>query len=94
MPRTFTAAEKAAVALEAIKEMKTYAEISSLHEVHSSQIKRWKKILVDGVVNLFSDREKKDGQEKNTLIGELYKIIGEREAELSWLKKKMRGLGP
>lgn len=94
MPRTFTAAEKAAVALAAIKEEKTYAEISSQYEVHSSQIKNWKKIAMAGIVSLFTGNQKKTDLEQQQLIAELYKIIGIREAELSWLKKKLHGLGP
>lgn len=94
MPRTFTAAEKVAVALAAIKEEKTYAEISSQYEVHSSQIKHWKKIVMEGIATLFTDKRKKADVEDQQLIAELYKIIGQREAELSWLKKKLHGLGP
>lgn len=94
MPRTFTAAEKAAVALAAMKEEKTYAEISSQYEVHSSQIKQWKKRAQEGLVALFTDNQKRADQEREQLITELYKIIGQREAELSWLKKKLHGLGP
>ena len=94
MPRTFTAAEKAAVALAAIKEEKTYAEISSQYEVHSSQIKNWKKIAVEGINTLFTGNQKRADAEQQELIAELYKIIGEREAEISWLKKKLHGLKP
>ncbi len=94
MPRTFSAADKAAVALAAIKEEKTYAEISSAHEVHSSQIKRWKKIALEGLVTIFGEQHQKQDLEKDRLIGELYKIIGQRESELSWLKKKLSILKP
>lgn len=94
MPRTFTAAEKAAVALAAIKEEKTYAEITSQFEVHASQIKRWKKEALDALTGAFAGRAGNDRKEKEQLIGELYKIIGQREAELAWLKKKLSGLAP
>lgn len=92
MPRTFTAAEKAAVALAAIKEEKTYAEISSQYEVHTSQIKRWKKLAIDGLMGIFLGKYEQHAQDQNLLIAELYKIIGQREAELAWLKKKVTGL--
>lgn len=94
MPRTFTAAEKAAVALAAMKEEKTYAEISSHYAVHVSQIKRWKKQALDGLMGIFMGKYEQYAKDQNALIAELYKIIGEREAELAWLKKKMQGLGP
>lgn len=94
MPRTFTAAEKAAVALTAIKEEKTYAEISSQYQVHVSQIKRWKKLAIEGLMGIFLGKYEQYAKDQNLLIAELYKIIGEREAELAWLKKKMQGLNP
>ena len=88
MQKTFTAQEKAIVAIAAIKEEKTYAEISSAHEVHTTQIKRWKKILLDAAVGIFTDKQKKQDEAKDKKIAELHQIIGEKEADLAWLKKK------
>lgn len=93
MHRTFSPEEKAKIAFTAIKGVKTYAEISSQYEVHTSQIKRWKKIVMDGVISLFDSGgsgTQKHEKEQIELIAELYRIIGERETELSWLKKKLR----
>lgn len=36
---------------------------------------------------LFSDKRKKDNYSKDRVIDELYKTIGQREVEISWLKK-------
>ncbi|MCE2504327.1 MAG: transposase [Chlorobi bacterium] len=41
--RTFSAAFKAEVALEAIKGIKTISELSQEYEVHPVQINSWKK---------------------------------------------------
>lgn len=41
--RKFTAAEKAKVALEAIRGEQTIAEISTKYAVHATQINKWKK---------------------------------------------------
>lgn len=38
--------------------------------------------------SLFADRRKKENFTKDRIIDELYKTIGQREMEISWLKKK------
>lgn len=82
--------QKAQVALEAIKGEKTINQISSQYQVHPTQIQRWKTIAAEGLPGLFSQNDKKDKTltEKEKLIDELYKIIGQRDTELDWLKKK------
>ena len=40
-----SAAFKAKVALEALKNEKTLAQLSSQYEVHSNQIRQWKKTI-------------------------------------------------
>ena len=45
---------KAKVALAAVREDGTVAELSSRYGVHSSQIHTWKKTLIDGVGSLFA----------------------------------------
>lgn len=90
MRKTFTAALKANVALAAIKGEKTYAELSSGYGVHTSQIKRWKKIVLEHVNDLFSDKKKQQKEkEQQQLIDELYKLIGQRDIEIAWLKKNL-----
>lgn len=37
---------------------------------------------------MFFDKRKKENYSKEKTIEELYKIIGQREVEISWLKKK------
>jgi hypothetical protein len=44
--------------LEAIREQKTSAELASLYQVHPGQIRNWKGIVLKGLVDLFSDRQK------------------------------------
>lgn len=88
--RTFTPKEKANVALAAIKSEKTLAEISSLYQVHATQIGKWKKTVETELPNIFSDKRKKQDVHKDELIDELYKVIGQRDMELDWLKKKLQ----
>lgn len=92
-PRSFTPQEKAQVALTAIKEEKTMAQISSDFSVHPTQIRLWKKQALDNLAELFKDGHKKEKDEqvrRQAELDNLYKIIGQRDTELEWLKKKLR----
>jgi len=86
--RQYAPSFKAKVALEAIRGERTCAELASEYQVHPTQIKKWKKMATEGMTELFTDRKKKRGEEKNLLIEELYRQIGQLKVELDWLKKK------
>lgn len=79
---------KAKVALAAAKGDKTIAELASKYEVHSTQITKWKKQLLDALPDVFSRRRQRDRQEQDELTAELYQQIGQLKVELDWLKKK------
>jgi transposase len=89
MKKSFTADQKTAIVLDALSGSHTIAEISSQHGVHASQISTWKstakQILKDG----FSDKRKKDSVDTEQKIASLYQLIGKRDAELEWFKKKL-----
>lgn len=90
--KTFSPQEKATVALAAIKSDKTVAQISSDHQVHPTQIGLWKKQATTNLAELFKDNRKKEKQQEfdhQTQVDNLYKIIGQRDVELDWLKKKL-----
>jgi hypothetical protein len=60
--------------------------------VHKTQITNWKKILINNSTEIFKDNRRKAKQEEfnhQQEIENLYKIIGQRETELDWLKKKL-----
>lgn len=79
---------KARVALEALKEVKTIAELSSEYEIHSNMITKWKKQLHDNIPDIFirKNDQEPDAQQQ---IENLYKEIGRIQVENSWLKKKL-----
>ncbi len=79
---------KARVALEALKETKTIAELSSEYEIHSNMIAKWKKQLYDNISDIFirKNDQEPDAQQQ---IENLYKEIGRIQVENSWLKKKL-----
>lgn len=96
-PRTFSPQEKAQVALAAIKGDKTIAQISSSYQVHPTQIGHWKKQALDNLPELFKDNKKRAQQvefERQNELNNLYQIIGQRDIELDWLKKKLSVFNP
>lgn len=82
-----TAQLKAKVAIEAIKERKTAAQIASQFEVHATQVSQWKKQALDILVETFKTPSKRrdEGEFSHEL---LYSQIGQLKVELDWLKKK------
>lgn len=51
--KQWTAAQKAKIALEAIRERKTIQELARDYSVHPNQISKWKKQLADQAGELF-----------------------------------------
>lgn len=79
---------KAKVALEAIKENMTLAELSQKYGVHSTQILRWKKKALESMPGIFSQSAEHVVQDADKEKDELYRQIGQLKVELDWLKKK------
>lgn len=95
MRRQFTPEQKAAVALAALKGDKTINQIASEYEVNPTQVKLWRDVVKQGAAEAFADKRTKAVKAKDTErhIDELHRVIGVRDAELEWLKKKIHGLG-
>lgn len=88
--RKHSAAFKAKIALELIKENGTIAQICSKYSIHPSQATAWKKQVLDSLGIIFTEKPKSELKEKDELIEELYKQVGQLKVELDWLKKKFR----
>jgi len=86
--RTLTGAFKAKVALEALQEKKSIAQLAAEYDLHSNQISAWKKQLLENSSQVFEQPPvvKDDSAEKQQ--DELFKQIGQLRVENEWLKKK------
>ncbi len=89
----FSKEEKVKIVLAILRGEKTYNEIASQYEVNPNQLTRWKQTVLDGLPQLFEDKRLKVDRnrylEQEKTIEELYKLVGQRDVELSWLKKKL-----
>lgn len=86
--KSYTAAFKAKVALEAIKGQRTINEIASAFEVHPNQVTQWKKQAVSQLSDIFSNGRARAESAEEELRNQLYQQIGQLKVELGWLKKK------
>lgn len=86
--KSYTSEFKARVAVEAIREGRTIAELSSAFGVHSTMITRWKREALEGLPNVFSEKGVDRDRDREELISSLYQQIGQLKVELDWLKKK------
>ncbi|MDD3295476.1 MAG: transposase [Geobacteraceae bacterium] len=83
--RTRHSAEfKAKVALTALSETKTLAELASEYQVHPSQITRWKQELAENASDLFGRGKKKEINHEAE-VAELHRVIGKLKAENDFL---------
>jgi transposase-like protein len=82
---------KAKVALAAVREDSTVAELSSRYGVHASQIHAWKKTVIDGVCSLFAKGKggaSETAAADDVRLAKLYEKIGELTIERDFFRKR------
>lgn len=84
----YTPKQKTEIAVAAISEKRTQAQLSSDYEVHASQIKLWKQQALKAIENDFTGHNAKQLKAHNKLVDDLYQQIGQLHTQINWLKKK------
>ena len=78
---------KAQVAIEAIKNQQTIAQIASQYQVHPNQVSKWKKQVLEQLPEIFNNGAKPGDRQNEQLVAQLYQQIGQLKVELDWLQK-------
>lgn len=96
--RRYTSEFKAKIAIEALKADKTLAEIASEYEISVKNIQNWKKTFLENSEMVFKKAQtekqhKEELKEKEKMIDELYKEVGNLTVQVNWVKKKVREAG-
>ena len=88
--KTYSPELKAKITLEAIKELRTVAELAVAYDVHPSVIKRWKRQVLEQMPSLFSSgKQQFQEKQQEELTATLYQQIGQLKVELACSVDKM-----
>jgi putative transposase len=88
MRKSYSGDFKAKVALEAVKGERSLSELATKYEIHPNQIRKWKKQLISGLPDIFSERRRRKKTSDECVKAKLYEEIGRLKVELDWLKKE------
>ena len=87
--RLFSSEFKAKVALSALREDKTMAELCQQYELHPNQINDWKKLLLERAVELFD----RGAAPEPVDLKPLHAKIGQQALELDFLNSALTKAG-
>jgi transposase len=79
---------KAKVALEALRETSSVAELAAEHGIHPTQINQWKRQALENLSSVF-ERGAGKTNEGDTKVDELHRVIGQLTVERDFLSRKL-----
>jgi len=85
--RVFNPELKAKVALSALRDDKTLAELCQQFELHPTQIVQWKKQLLANVARVFGTASK--GQAAPAILGPFHIKIGQQALKINFLESAL-----
>ncbi len=80
---------KAKVALAAVRNEETVAELANRYGVHPTMINNWKRALLEGASEVF-DKGQKSRKNMESQVNELYRHIGQLKVERDFLAKGLK----
>lgn len=89
--RKHTAAFKAQVAIEAIKEQETLSDLAKRFEVHPQMISNWKREFLSRGAEIFETRAPDEEAERREKL--LYEKIGRLEIDVDFCRRASEQLG-
>ena len=87
--RRFSDKFKATVALEALRGDKTVQQIAAKHRLHPTQVTSWKRLAIDGLTGVFSDKVKRV-ENNEAEVKELHAKIGKLAVENDFLSQGLK----
>ncbi len=91
--RKFSADFKAKVALEAIKNQKTIAQLSQQYDINPITISKWKATFLERMSGIFDANTETPVKDTSVELDMLYAQIGKLKLENDFLKKSAAKLG-
>ena len=93
MRKRHTAAFKAQLVRELLREEKSINQLAAEHGLHPNQLYRWRDQALEGLPSLFADTSAQQVAAQQHAheaeVQKLYAEIGRLTTELGWLKKKV-----
>jgi transposase len=87
--RNHSSSFKAKVALEALRDGATVAELAAKYSLHPNLVTQWKRAAVEGLASVFERGSGQSEKADEALTGELYKQIGQLKVENDFLSRKL-----